>query len=76
MVVEIATFIRDVLSFIKSDLTTNIIDPISSKRHSSSKFIMTSYPQRKVQYPLITLKVINQREARESMQTTSMDVII
>ncbi len=74
MTVEIATFIRDVLSFIKTDLLANITDPISSKRHATSKFVMTSYPQRKVQYPLITLKVTNQEGVRAGMQTTTMDV--
>ncbi len=37
---------------------------------------MTSYPQRKVQYPLITLKVTNQQAGRAGMQTTSMDVLV
>ena len=35
---------------------------------------MTSYPQRKVQYPLITLKVTNQEAGRAGMQSTFMDV--
>ncbi len=73
---NVATFIRDVLNFIKVDLLANITDPISSSRHTTSKFVMTSYPQRKVQYPLITLKVTNQSAGRAGMQVTTMDVLV
>ena len=31
-------------------------DPISSSRTSDEKFVMTSYPQRPVKYPIITIK--------------------
>lgn len=72
--VAITTFIRDILNFIKTDLLENIADPIISKRKGKSAFIMTSYPQREVQYPLITLKVTNQEGARAGMQVTTMDV--
>lgn len=72
----IATFIRDILNFIKSDINDSIEDPILSKRAATSKFVMTSYPQRTVQYPLITIKMTNQTATRAGMQTTSMDVIV
>jgi len=72
---ESATFIRDILFFIKSSLST-ITDPISIKRGNSSKFIMTSYPQREVKYPIITVKLINYEATRAGMQTTAMDVTI
>lgn len=73
--VESATFINDILKFIKLDLEENIEDPLP-KRGSTSKFVMTSYPQRAVQYPLITIKLTNQEAARAGMQTTAMDVRI
>lgn len=76
MVVTTSNFIADILSFIKSDLVNNITDPISSTRASDSKFIMTSYPQRAVNYPLITIKLINQKAIRAGMQTEAMDVTI
>lgn len=72
--VSINTFINDILSFIKTDLLANITDPISGSRSGTSKFVMTSYPQRKVQYPLITLKITNQVASRAGMQVTTMDV--
>lgn len=72
----VATFIRDVLFFIKNDLISNITDPITSKRATSSKFVMTSYPERPVEYPLITIKLLNQTATRAGMQTIAMDVTI
>ena len=64
---------RDVLFFIKDDLDGEITDPISSSRASNSKFIMTSYPQRQVQYPIITIRVTNVEALRAGMQSTLMD---
>ena len=74
--VSTSTFKRDILYFVKKDLLDNITDPITSKRKSDSKFVMTSYPQRTVQYPLITIKMPNMEATRAGMQTTAMDVII
>jgi len=68
------TLIADILSFLKNELSENIVDPISSSRGNSSKFIMTSYPEREVKYPLITLEVNNIEESRAGMQTTAMDI--
>src|SRR3990167_2918143 len=75
MAVTSANFIADILFFIKNDIQGNITDPISSSRNAESKFVMTSYPQRLAQYPLITIKLINQEGIRAGMQTTAMDVI-
>lgn len=72
--VESATFVRDSIFFIKDDLSSNITDPLSTKRDSDSKFIMTSYPQRKAQYPLITVQLENADARRTGMQTNSMDM--
>ncbi len=76
MAVEVNTFIRDTLFFIKNSLIGSITDPISSKRGSSSAFIMTSYPQREVKYPIITIKLLNYEATRAGMQTTAMDIIV
>ena len=67
------TFIRDILLFLKGDLLENIDDPIAAGRTNGS-FIMTSYPQRITQYPIITIKLVNQSAERAGMQTTAMDV--
>ena len=37
---------------------------------------MTSFPEREVKYPLITLEVNNIEEARSGMQTTAMDILL
>jgi len=73
---SVSSFIGDILYFIKNDLTTNITDPIQSQRSGTSKFIMTSFPQRAVKYPLVTIKLTNQEATRAGMQTTAMDVVV
>ena len=76
MTVSSNTFIRDVLFFIKNSLTTGVTDPITATRNSQSAFIMTSHPQRFVEYPLITIKLTNQSAVSAGMQTNAMDVVI
>ena len=76
MSISSATFERDILYFIKADLTSNITDPITSTRGAKSKFIMTSYPSRPVEYPIITIKTTNHEAFRSGMQTTTMDMRI
>ena len=71
-----STLIRDILFFLKEELSTNIVDPISATRGLSSKFIMTSFPEREVRYPLITLEVTNMEESRAGMQSINMDVTL
>lgn len=70
------TLMRDAFFFIKNDLLSNITDPISAKRSAKSKFVMTSYPDRPAQYPLVTIKITNIDAARAGMQSTMMDVIL
>lgn len=69
-----STLFRDLLFWLKSQLSSNITDPISGSRGSSSAFIMTSYPEREVKYPLITLDISNVNQTRAGMQTTTMDI--
>lgn len=54
-----STFLADTILFIRNDLRDNITDPISSTRPSGQKFVMTSYPERPVVYPIITVKMQN-----------------
>ena len=74
MAPERKTLFRDLLFFLKDQLSTNIEDPIDATRGNSSAFIMTSYPEREVKYPLITLEITNVEESRAGMQTTAMDI--
>jgi hypothetical protein len=54
--VNTSTIFQDTIKFIRDDLSSNLTDPISSKRTSNEKFVMTSYPLRPVKYPIITIK--------------------
>ena len=51
--VRSSTFIADVINLIRDKLNTNISDPIS--RAGSERFVLTSYPQNPVNYPIITI---------------------
>lgn len=56
MVLQTSTFISDSLKFIRDDLGSNIVDPISGSRATNERFVMTSYPKRAVNYPIVTVK--------------------
>jgi len=71
--VESDTFISDIFYFIKSDLASNITDPLSGSRQNNEKFVMTSYPQRLVNYPVITLRITQLTANRAGMQTSAID---
>lgn len=71
-----STLYQDLLFWLKDQLSTNITDPISATRGTSSKFIMTSYPEREVKYPLITLEITDTVQNRAGMQTTAMDITL
>jgi hypothetical protein len=68
------TLLRDILYFLKNDLSANITDPLN--RTNGIGFIMTSYPQRNVKYPVITIKCTNLKAPRSGMQTTLQDITI
>lgn len=68
------TLFSDLLNFLKDLISTNITDPISSTRSAHSRFVVTSYPEREVQYPLITLQIVNSTQNRAGMQSTAMDI--
>lgn len=53
--VNSATFLADAVNLIRNKLASNVTDPIASSRPSGQKFVMTSYPQRPVTYPVITV---------------------
>lgn len=71
-----STLLRDILFFIKDDLTSNVTDPISSTRPTNQKFVLTAYPQEAVEYPIITIKITDAEALRSGMQTTLMDITI
>jgi len=54
--VSTATLLSDTILFTRNGLINEITDPIASTRPAGEKFVMTSYPQRPVTYPIITVK--------------------
>ena len=79
--VSTTTFIQDTIVFLRNDLRTNITDPISTSRAANSQFVITSYPQRKVVYPLITVRyqggaTLQRLGMRSELEATSIPVEI
>ena len=56
MPLQASTILQNTVTYIRNDLS-NITDPIASSRIGRERFVMTSYPQREVKYPLITVQV-------------------
>lgn len=56
MTVAGSNYLTETIFFIRNYLRNNIVDPISGSRPSGENFIMTSYPDKPVTYPLITIK--------------------
>ena len=53
--VNSSTFIADTIILIRDKLRSNITDPLVGVRACTERFVMTSYPQRNVTYPIITV---------------------
>ena len=53
MVITNTDFIRDAVLFTRNALRTNITDPLGGR--ATSKFVMTKYPSKTVEYPVITV---------------------
>ncbi len=49
------TFLTDVIILVRDKLSSNITDPLSGSRAGNERFVMTSYPQRAVNYPILTV---------------------
>ena len=65
-----ANLVKDTTVFLKSFLTTNIADPITTTRSSDSAFVLTHYPVgKKIEYPLITVVKMNKKDRKLGMQS-------
>ena len=71
-----SNFIQDAVFFIKDNLDGDITDPISAKRQNNEQFVITSYPKRLVNYPIITIRTPSMNIIRAGMQTEAIDVPI
>ena len=57
--VNTSTFISDTVILIRNNLNSNITDPFNGSRSGTERFVMTSYPEREVKYPIITVRMTN-----------------
>jgi hypothetical protein len=74
MPIASSTFIQDVILFLRNYVRTNVNDPLSR----ASGFVMTAYPKRSVQYPIITVKLTNTKSTKLgiSSEVSLMDMDI
>jgi hypothetical protein len=66
MTISSSTFVEDTILFIRDLLRDTIDDPLGR----TNGFIMTSYPKRLIQYPVITIKQVNVDTVKLGMQST------
>ena len=73
-----ANLVKDTTYFLKSFLKTNITDPITANRPSTSNFISTSYPSadKKVVFPMITIVDRNSSDIKLGMQSEQRQVVV
>jgi len=69
MTINSSTAIHDVVLFVRKLLRENITDPLNRKDNIG--FIMTAFPRRKTQYPLITIKNTGYNTQLMGMQSTT-----
>lgn len=61
MTVNTSTFVSDIILFLKTYLTTNLTDPLS---RTAGSYVLTAYPKRETQYPIVTIKNIGMNTRR------------
>lgn len=66
MAITSATFISDIVIFIRNLLRTNITDPLGDR---SSGFVNTAFPKRDTKYPLLTIRNIGIDTLKLGMQS-------
>jgi len=56
MTVSGSTILHESILKIRDLIALGVTDPISGTRSSDTKFVMTAFPDRKVEYPMITVE--------------------
>lgn len=76
MAIASSTLLSDTVLTIRDNLSTAITDPIASGRNTAnrSRFVMSSYPSRPVEYPMITVRGRIGDRKRLGMQSEQMMV--
>lgn len=73
---ERETLFSDLVLYLKDLIDVNIEDPRQGNRSDGSRFVMTTFGERLVEYPLITIEITNSTQARAGMQSTRMDIAL
>jgi len=66
--INTSTFKKDIILFIRETLKSGVTNP----KGSSIPFIFTSYPEKNVSYPMITIKSTNMQTTALGMQSESV----
>ncbi|MCK5624940.1 hypothetical protein KAI04_03810 [Candidatus Pacearchaeota archaeon] len=72
MVIKTSTFISDIVIFIRNLIRDNIDDPLQRK----SGFVLTAYPKRQIQYPIITIRQTNITTRKLGMSSEVHEAVI
>ena len=51
-----STFLSESILFLRDRIRVGVTDPISAKRASNESFVLSSYPHKRVKYPIITVR--------------------
>jgi|SRR3990167_1353049 len=74
MPISDSTLLHDATLTLRNDLLNNITDPVT--RISDSKFVMTSFPERDVQYPLILVRVMRMGDESLGQNSTNSKITV
>lgn len=82
MAISDTTILHDALLALRAICASGCTDPISATRSTNSKFVMTSYPERPTEFPLIVISdasitagpLGHQSEAQEVTLTFRIDI--
>ena len=69
-----SAIVHDSTIFLRDTLLNNVTDPISGARSSNSRFVMSSYPERPAEYPMITVKANINGDAMLGISSESRQV--
>lgn len=74
MTINNVSILSDSLRRMKELIASGITDPISASRSASSRFVMSTFPERNAEYPLITVSNRHGPSDRLGMQSEVMNL--
>jgi hypothetical protein len=76
MAVSSATLISDTVKFMRDFLSTNITDPLAGQRGGRERFVVTSFPQRPVTYPIIQVECTGPAQGGPAGMSSNLMVFV